>query len=417
MNTQEKRSTVALVRCGSYAEGEVLAAVKRGAGLLGGMGKFASPGETVLVKPNVLLAALPEQCVTTHPAVFKAVCMCLLETGSRVVFGDSPAFYSGWGNFGPAMRKAGLTAIAESLGVAYADFENGTLVTNKNGASHKLLVIANGVLAAQGVVSLPKLKTHGLTRITGAVKNQFGCVPGAHKGQYHARVPNVHDFARLLADITAFVKPRLYVMDAVMAMEGNGPQNGDPRRLGLLMLSTDPVALDAIACRIIGLDPGFVPTIAAGEQAGLGTSRYDRIDCVGDGVATFVAPGFKVTRQPAVSVPDNPALRTIRNALVARPVIAPARCTRCGACISACPVQPRALGWGSAPTMRPPVYKYSRCIRCFCCHEICPFGAIHIKTPLLGRLLPVAAYLSLLISNIMARRKKVTKGQSNKVTK
>jgi uncharacterized protein (DUF362 family)/NAD-dependent dihydropyrimidine dehydrogenase PreA subunit len=406
MNTQEKRSTVALVQCGSYAEEEVLAAVQRGAGLLGGMGKFALAGETVLVKPNVLVAAPPEQCVTTHPAVFKAVCVCLLETGCRVVFGDSPALYSGWGKCGPTMRKAGLTAIAESLGVACADFENGTLVTNKNGASHKLFVIADGVLAASGVVSVPKLKTHGLTRITGAVKNQFGCVPGSYKGQYHARAPNVHDFSRLLADITAFVKPRLYVMDAVMAMEGNGPQNGDPRSLGLLMLSYDPVALDAIACKIIGLDPEFVPTCAAGEKAGLGTWRLDRIDCVGDDIANFITPDFKVTRLPAVSIPDNPATRAIRNLLVTRPVIHSAACTWCGSCISACPVEPRALDWGSAGKARPPIYKYNRCIRCFCCQEICPSGAIRIKTPLLGRLMPVASYLSLLISNIRAKKRK-----------
>lgn len=415
MNTQENRSKVALVQCWSYAEEEVLAAMQRGAGLLGGIGKFASAGETVLVKPNVLVAAPPEQCVTTHPVVFKAVCVCFLETGCRVVFGDSPAFYSGWGKCGPTMRKAGLTAIAENLGIAMADFENGTLVTNKNGASHKLFVIANGVLAASGVVSVPKLKTHGLTRITGAVKNQYGCVPGVYKGQYHARAPNVHDFSRLLADITAFVKPRLYILDAVMAMEGNGPQNGDPRRLGLLMLSSDPVALDAIACKIIGVDPEFVTTCTAGQEAGLGTWYYDRIDCIGDDIANFITPDFKVTRLPAVSIPDHPATRIIRNLLVTRPAMHAAACTRCGSCISTCPVEPRALDWGRAGTARPPIYKYNRCIRCFCCQEICPCGAIRIKTPLLGRLMPVAAYLSLWISNI--RAKKRMKLQRDRVTK
>jgi ferredoxin len=200
-----------------------------------------------------------------------------------------------------------------------------------------------------------------------------------------------------------------------MAMEGNGPQNGDPRRLGLLMLSADPVALDAIACKIIGLDPEFVPTLAAGEEAGLGTWRFDRITCVGDDIAAFVTPDFKVMRLPAVSIPDNPATRAIRNLLVTRPVIRAAVCTRCGNCVSACPVEPRALEFGNSGKARPPVYKYNRCIRCFCCQEICPAGAIRIKTPLLGRLLPVAAYLSLWISNI--RAKKRIKLQRDKVTK
>jgi uncharacterized protein (DUF362 family)/NAD-dependent dihydropyrimidine dehydrogenase PreA subunit len=415
MQTPAIPSVVALVKCGSYEPGEVKAALERGIGLLGGIQQFAGAGETLLVKPNALVAATPDRCVVTHPVVFGALCACLRKTGCKLTYGDSPAFYSGWGKCGATMRKAGFAAAAEGLGIAMADFENGTMVTNRSGASYRQFVIANGVLAASGMVSVPKFKTHGLTRITGAVKNQFGCVPGAYKGQYHARASDVHDFSRLLAAITAFVKPRLYVMDAVAAMEGNGPQNGDPRKLGLLMLSSDPVALDAIACKIIGLDPAFVPTCAAGEEAGLGTWRFDRITCVGDDIATFAAPDFKVTRLPAVSIPDNPAIRVIRNLLVTRPVIRASACTRCGRCIGACPVEPRALYWGNSGKARPPVYKYNKCIRCFCCQELCPSGAIRIKTPVLGRLLPVAAYLSLWISNI--RAKKRIKLQRDKVTK
>jgi uncharacterized protein (DUF362 family) len=404
MKTPEQRSTVALVKCESYAEAEVLAAVRRGVDLVGGMEKFAAQGETVLIKPNVLVAAPPEQCVTTHPEVFRAVCVCLKETGCRVVFGDSPAIYSGWGKSGPTMRKAGLTAIAQSLGVLEADFENGMLIKNGKSLSNKMFIIASGVCEADGVISLPKLKTHGLTRITGAIKNQYGCVPGVNKGRYHARLPNVHDFSRLLADITSFVKPRLYIMDAVMAMEGNGPQHGEPRRLGLILVSTDPVAIDSVACKIINLNPLYVPTLVAGEAAGLGVWQYDRIDCIGDDIGLFITSDFKVVRQPAISVPDNKLTRMIKNLLVARPVILRKKCTRCGTCIRMCPVDPKAIAWVGARIVMPPKYRYGRCVRCFCCHEICPTGAIQVKTPLLGRLLPIATYLALFIANIRAKR-------------
>ncbi|HMD69387.1 MAG TPA: DUF362 domain-containing protein, partial [Chitinivibrionales bacterium] len=144
---QSSRSTVAIVKCASYDRDEVLAAVRRGVGLAGGMGSFVKSGETILVKPNVLVGANPDRCVTTHPSVFFAVCACLKECGCRLTYGDSPALYDGWGKSGPALRRSGLSAVAEELGVACADFENGRQVKYSGTASHRLFMVANGVLA------------------------------------------------------------------------------------------------------------------------------------------------------------------------------------------------------------------------------------------------------------------------------
>jgi uncharacterized protein (DUF362 family)/ferredoxin len=394
-----------VVKCLSYDVSEVLAAVERGIDYLGGAGRFVKPGENILVKPNTLVGANPQRCVTTHPSVFEAACAILQKAGCNLTYGDSPALYDGWGKCEPALRKAGFTDVANRLGVQCADFTHGRLVKSLGGASHKLFTIANGVLAADGVVSLPKLKTHGLTRMTGAVKNQYGCVPGMHKGQYHARVPNLYDFARLLVDITAFVKPRIYIMDAVTAMEGNGPMNGTPRHMGAIVVSTDPVALDATACRLINLDPRHVPFLAAGQEAGLGVWEPEHIDILGDELEQFVVRDFRVVRSAPLSLPDHGITRIIRNAVVTRPVISGVACTRCGACIRACPVEPKALAWHSARANYPPVCKYNKCIRCFCCHEICPSGAISITTPVLGKLMPFLSYLSLVFANMIVKSK------------
>jgi|WetSurMetagenome_2_1015567.scaffolds.fasta_scaffold00108_43 uncharacterized protein (DUF362 family)/Pyruvate/2-oxoacid:ferredoxin oxidoreductase delta subunit len=405
-------SKVAVVSCDSYDRETVRAAVRRAISLMGGLSAVARPDETILVKPNALVGAHPDRCITTHPSVFGAVCECLAEHGCRVTYGDSPALYEGWGRCEGALRKAGFAAAAEELGIGCADFANGKQVKNAGSGSHRLFVIANGVLAADGVVSLPKLKTHGLTRITGAIKNQYGCVPGAHKGQYHAAAPDVHGFSRLLAAITAFIKPRLYVMDAVIAMEGNGPMNGSPRKVGAILASCDPVALDTVACRLVNLDPRFVPTLAAGEEWGLGTADSLRIDIVGDGIKSLAVRDFRVTRNAPLVLPEHGAARFIRSAVVSRPVISAGACTRCGACVRACPVKPAALEWGPAGAKRPPVYKYGRCIRCYCCHEICPSGAIRVATPPAGRLLPFVSYLSIVISNARARRRERKAGSS-----
>ncbi len=238
-------------------------AMKAGLGLLGGIGAFVKPGEKIVLKPNVLIGASPERCVCTHPAILSAAGKILLEAGAKVTWGDSPAV-GGAVN----MNLSGLKKAADDIGIELADFSHGRAVMHSAALLSHRLVIADAVLDADGVISLPKLKTHGLTRFTGAVKNQFGCVPGLLKNQQHARMPDVLNFAAMLVDINTLVRPRLYIMDAVMAMEGNGPRSGRPRKLGLLLISSDPIALDAVACKLIDLDPAFVPTSAPGENRG-----------------------------------------------------------------------------------------------------------------------------------------------------
>ncbi len=141
----------------------------------------------------------------------------------------------------------------------------------------KKFVIANGVLDSDGLVSLPKLKTHGLVRFTGAAKNQFGRVPGLLKNQYHVKLPDPYDFATMLVDLNTLIRPRLYIIDGIMAMEGNGPRSGNLKQLNVLLLSSDPIALDATASRIIHLDPEILPTSKPGEESGLGTYHAENI--------------------------------------------------------------------------------------------------------------------------------------------
>ncbi|MBE0417670.1 MAG: DUF362 domain-containing protein, partial [Coriobacteriia bacterium] len=259
-------STVALVRCETYDEDVVHAAVGRGLELLGGADRFVTPGERVLLKPNLLVASAPGSSVTTHPSVFAAVARHLADAGANLSYGDSPAV----GRPEGVARRAGLADVAAHLDIPFADFTNSRDFSARDGQVVKRWSIAEGVFAADRVVSLPKMKTHALTRMTGAVKNQFGCIPGARKGEFHARMPDIRRFAQMLVDLCAAVAPRLYVMDGIVAMEGNGPRGGDSRPVGVLLLSDDPVALDATACRLMGLDPTLVETVTLGQESGLG---------------------------------------------------------------------------------------------------------------------------------------------------
>ncbi len=375
------KSTVALVRCLTYDEDEVFAAVRSGIDLLGGPDAFAAANEQILLKPNVLAGDPPDRCVCTHPAILKAVGRVLQSVTPSLSYGDS----AGHGDALPNLTTSGLASAAEQIGLAAADFDRGQQVDLPDSPLTKRFLIADGVLAADGIVSLSKLKTHMVTRMTGAVKNVYGCIPGQTKRRYHFTYPNAFAFSQMLVALNLLLKPkvRLHIMDGVMAMEGNGPRNGDPVHIGVLLFSTDPVALDAVMCNLIELNPVRVPTSGPGRRWGLGTYRMEEIDVVGDSPSAARPGGFKVSRGPIRDLSPQGILSIIDNLIAQRPVLNTRRCVRCGQCVQACPVQPKALDWRDGNTKQPPTYTYSRCIRCYCCQEICPEGAISVKNTFL----------------------------------
>jgi ferredoxin len=200
-------------------------------------------------------------------------------------------------------------------------------------------------------------------------------------------MPDPFNFATVLVDINTFIRPRLFVMDGITAMEGNGPYGGKSRQMNVLLFSSDPIALDSIACKMIDLNPEFVPTSEPGERSGLGTYHYENIEVVGDSLNSFIVKDFRVVRKPPVPVTSGRLRAFIKNQLTPRPVINLAKCNRCGTCLEMCPVGPKALDWVTDEKSKSPKHKYSNCIRCYCCQEICPQGAITVRSPLAGRLI------------------------------
>jgi len=376
-------SDVAIISCGSYDDAEVLAAVERGFSLLGGADKFVRPNEKILLKLNWLTGDPPEKCVTTHPAVFRAVSRVLQKAGARLSYGDSPGFQSP----DSAAKKTGCAEVAEELNIPLADFRAGKDVSYAEGKQNKKFTIVNAVLENDGVISLPKMKTHAFQRVTGAVKNQFGCVPGALKGEFHVKVPDAYDFAKMLVDLNSFVHPRLYIMDGIMAMEGNGPRGGDPRQMNVLLFSTDPIALDATMCRLMNLDPALVLTNIAGEEMGAGTYHAEHIRLLGDPIEQLIVKDYNVNREPEQESSKRAQPNFMKQLLTPRPYILAERCVKCGICVKMCPVTPKAVDWHDGNKSNPPSYKYDRCIRCYCCQELCPERAILVKVPFLRRML------------------------------
>lgn len=376
------KSKVALIRCETYEPEKVKSAIKKGLNLLGGIEKFIFPEQTVLLKPNLVLAQPVEKAITTHPAVFQAVAELCQETGAIVTCGDSP----GIARPKTAMQKSGLWEIVQKLNLKLADFEKGEDIAFSEGKLARQFTIANGVLAADSFISLPKLKTHGLTRISGAIKNNYGCIPGVLKAQLHLKFPDSENFSKMLVDLNRFLKPTLSIMDGIIAMEGEGPTSGVPRPISVILISDDPVALDATVGRFFGIKPEDVPPTFWGGEFGLGTYREDEIELIGDDFASFIDPEFDINRG-RLTQRFHSYSEIFKNIVVAKPVITESQCTRCGTCVRICPAQPKAVDFGERKNGAPPQYNYNACIRCYCCQELCPEHAIKLKTPWLGKIL------------------------------
>ncbi|MFP4040214.1 MAG: DUF362 domain-containing protein [Desulfosudaceae bacterium] len=323
-------------------------------------------GKTVLVKPNILAGHSPEKGVTTHPALVAAVVDRLRSAGATVMVGDNPGVFG----YGRSERAAEISGIKEAAGGCFIQLGRTPVKQALANPDVAQVMIANDVLAADLVINLPKLKTHGLTYYTGAVKNTFGYVVGGDKMRVHHQASTPRRFAAALVDIYALRPPDLTIMDAIVAMEGNGPSNGRPRRLGKILAGDNAVCLDAVAVSLVGKKPVAVPHLKIAAERGLGTIDLDAIDC---GVDIVPAVGFKM---PATYVPGLTGIvlnRFLSGWINCLPEVKEDVCKRCGLCVDHCPTGAMIMAGGDFPRA-----DKKACISCYCCQEMCPEDAIEL---------------------------------------
>lgn len=376
------KSKVAVLFSRDYEEEAVYERIRAGFQLLGGADTFYKEGEHLLLKPNLVRGAAVERAVFTHPAVVTAVARVLWEAGCKnLQCGDS----CGIGQAEKIMRDSKMLSGLAPYGVKTVDFSREQQVQYENGGQKLEFAMAKPVCEADGLISISKMKTHALEHITGAVKNQYGCIAGLNKAKGHTRYPNADSFARMLIHLNQCISPRLYIMDGITAMEGNGPTSGDPVPMGLLLMSRDPIALDSTFARLVHLNPEYVPTNVHGETMGLGTWHTEDIELVTEQgpitmenlVKTHGNPDYNVDRTRSRGSGILSKIGFLR-IFQKKPYIDPEKCRKCGICVESCPVDGKALTFAKGPKT-PPVYNYQKCIRCFCCQEMCPHKAISVR--------------------------------------
>jgi uncharacterized protein (DUF362 family)/Pyruvate/2-oxoacid:ferredoxin oxidoreductase delta subunit len=366
---------VHIERCEDYSDEKLSACLRRGLEAVGGLDQFIKPGWRVLIKPNLLSARSPERAVTTHPSIVGAVAEEVMRCGGIPVVGDSPG--GALKGVSRVWRNTGMEEVCAKKKISLLGFEvSGSLSRSIDGRAYS---ISKPALDVDFIINLPKLKTHTLEVYTGAVKNMFGTVPGLAKAALHKLYPRPYEFAEVLLDVLTLTRPGLNIMDGILSMEGPGPSSGRPRPLGVLLFGSDAVAMDVVACKVIGADSLDVPTNKVAAARGIGVHELDRIELSGIDLERVSVSDYEIPSNFLHRLVPKGLLGILRRHIWVHPRENTQKCQLCNLCVESCPVE-AISSMGDALK-----FDYTRCTTCLCCHEVCPHDAIEFDMSWLAR--------------------------------
>ena len=394
-NSHMNKVKVSIVKVDDYDRSNIHAGVRRGIELLGGLKTVVKPGDRVFVKVNHLSpSSPPERGIVTHPVFVGAVLELLKEVCTDITVGDDIDSEATDG-----FQVSGIRQMCQEAGVRLINLrEAGFVETKCNGIMLGRIYLSKIVLDADVIINLPKLKTHSLTIFTGGIKNMYGAIPHGHRTRFHYEYTRSEDFGQMLTDVFSAIPPQLTIMDGVMAMEGEGPSSGNPRRLGIIIASKDTVALDAVATKIIGLDPASICTTRYSRDRGLGVGNLQDIEVVGEKIEDVAAPDFKLPASYSRLIVRNlPSFlsKFLLSQMSIKTRLVEKLCTGCFECEEICPAAAISKVGEKVRINR------DICIQCMCCHEVCRFNAIMLKRSVAGNII---YFLTNVVKKLMGGR-------------
>ncbi len=346
-----------------------------------GINKDMLDGKRVVIKPNLIIKKPPEYAATTRPEILEAVLKILLTYNcTDIIIAESAGGPYTEQSLEASYNVCKIKEVAQKYGVKLNYDTSYTCVATSDGKLVKSFNMLTPITEADVIINLPKIKTHSLTGMSGAVKNYFGVIPGLQKFEMHARFPDYSEFASMLNDLAYSIvseKLTVNILDAIIGMEGNGPTGGTPREIGCLITSVNPFNIDRIAKEIIGVKD--VLYVSESIKRGYTKENADDINVIGDDYKSFVVSDYKMPD----SKPRGMAfiLRKFSGGKLGkffspRPVISD-RCVGCGECERSCPKH--TIDMVEIKGKKVAAISLDNCIRCFCCQELCPVRAIDIK--------------------------------------
>ncbi len=317
-------------------------------------------GDKVLLKPNLLLPAKPEEAIITHPIFIEAIGAIFKEIGCSVAIADSPGGFVGNKDMENIYENSQIKEIAYRQNFELL-YPNQSIVAD----GFPLCWWVNGFK----MVNLPKLKTHDIMTLTLATKNLYGCISGLHKSHLHKVHTKTDDFTNIILKLYKMIKPSLHIVDGILSLEGNGPaKRGSPRKLGAVIIADDALYCDWAISKMLGLKDDFNPLIKQAKKEGLLEEEAEIIsEFQGEAIKDFKFPeAFILNRLPS------PAISVFKGLFNFRLAINKAKCSGCAKCVQVCPAHAIKIH-ASKVTI-----DYKKCIMCMCCSEMCELGAVDL---------------------------------------
>ena len=375
------KTIVSAYRCDNYDKDNVYNIVENIIKAFGNLSDIIKPNSKVLLKLNLLSAYTPDQGITTHPEIVRAVINIVKKAGAVPVMGDSPG--NMMNGIEKVWEKTGMLQLAKEENIELINFEAcGCVEVSIQHPNIKQIYVTKAIMDYDAIINLPKLKTHTFMGFTCGVKNFYGIVPGARKAEYHKLAPTPKDFSNLLSEIYRMVKEKLLftIVDGVYGLEGNGPSlSGQKRKYGIIAGSQDTVMLDAFILDKMGIKSKNNVLLKPLREKNLGDTDLQNMIYVGDNASEF---NFDKTKLPVTKflnlLPSWLARFVTKYAgklFWVKPNIIENKCVGCLQCMKSCPAKAIIK---KQEGIKPLIQK-DKCIGCFCCHELCLHKAIEIK--------------------------------------
>jgi uncharacterized protein (DUF362 family) len=236
----------------------------------GGMKRFISRGDVVVIKPNIAWDRTPEQAANTNPEVVAAIVKLCFDAGAKKV----KVFDRSVNDPRRCYKQSGIADAASSVGaeVSFVDDRRFKDVSIKGQVLTSWPLYADA-LEADKIINIPIAKHHGLAKLTMSMKNWMG-IMGGQRGRIHQKI------GECLADICLVVKPTLTVLDAIRVLTTNGPQGGslaDVKKLDTVIVGRDQVGIDSYGATLFGMKGSDLSYVKAGAKAGLGVMDLSRL--------------------------------------------------------------------------------------------------------------------------------------------
>ncbi|WKY48118.1 DUF362 domain-containing protein [Eubacteriaceae bacterium ES3] len=355
---------VAIENCQSYDYKEIDQSIRNG---LAAISLNLPIKMKVLLKPNLMSQNKPDQHTITHWMLVEVLAQMLIERNCDVLIGDSISFFES-GLTQKAFESSKLLKVAEKTGAHLVAFEGLPLKKFEvDIPGMKDIFIPEILFDVDMVISLPKLKTHSTMRLSGGIKNIFGCLPGGYKQHIHRWMKNEFELANVFIKLHQLIRPSLSIMDAVVSLDGGPTALGRPVKTGCLLFSTNPAAMDYTAAQMIGYQPDTLPLLLEAQKMGL-IDNYDNVEVVG----TWKTFNFKRLVKADPNRPLSPDSLFVKHTYIEL-FISKNKCTRCGVCQNYCPVNAISEIDGRLRLDN------KTCIHCYGCLLNCPENAIFTR--------------------------------------